>query len=122
VELWLADHYQGNGVEDLASVTWFADRDALLDAVAGGEVDVFSATAAGMKEAEYPVLGTTERLYTMAVVVKAELMSEDFAQAFAGVLGDLQQGKYGVFFGAEPYETAVAEALDAQRRIVFLMG
>lgn len=122
VELWLADNYQGSGLEDLTNVTVYNGWDALLAAAEQGEVDVFPATAERLEGADYAVLGETERLYTAVLAVKEELADPRFAAAMATALDALQQGEFGPLFGSDPYAEVTPEALDPQRRIAVLMG
>lgn len=122
VELWLADHYEGNGLADLSAVTVYGSWDALLDAAGQGQVDVFPATAALLEEGDYPLLGETERLYTMAVAVREELADSRFSTALAWALNTLRRGEYGALFGAEAYAAVPGGALDPQRRMAQLLG
>lgn len=78
VDLWLADHYEGNTTADLSHVTVYDDFDGLYRAAAAGEVDVFprddgswaawSGDAAEFPEGVFP-LGGTERFYDMVLAV-----------------------------------------------------
>lgn len=122
VELWLADHYEGNGTAELTNVTAYDSWDALFDAARQGELDVFPATAALLGEGEHPLLGQTERLYTMAVAVGEELEDSRFSAALAWALNTLRQGEYGALFGAEAYGAVDGGALDPQRRMALLLG
>ena len=122
VELWLADNYGGNGLEDLSGVTAYDDWEELFSAVGRGEVDVFPATADLPGTAEYAVLGETERFYTTVVIVKEELADGRFSAALLSALQELQQGEFASLFGTEPYGGAEEDALMAHRRMAALMG
>lgn len=79
VDLWLADHYEGNTTADLSHVTVYGDFDQLYRAAEDGEVDVFprddSAWAARgggtaeFLEEEVFSLGETEQFYDMVLAV-----------------------------------------------------
>ena len=96
LELWLEDHYEGDGVEDLSDVTVYGGWEELLRAAAEGEIDLLpltpeawetydtawteepTRTAAGglrgfgrpeFMEEEVAVLAETERLYGVAAAV-----------------------------------------------------
>ena len=98
-ELWLEDHYEGNGIGDLSSVTVYGGWEELLRAAAEGEIDLFplepaaaetyagawtvesTQTAAGglrgfgrpaAMEEEVTVLAETERLCSVAAAVTPE--------------------------------------------------
>lgn len=120
VELWLADHYEGNTLSDLSTVTFYDSWDALADAAERGKVDVFPAAADG--GTDRPILGRTERLYDMVVAVSEEAADPRLAAALLTALEELRQGPYGALFGTEPYGLAPPEALMAQRRMAFLTG
>ena len=79
VDLWLADHYEGNTTADLSHVTVYDDFDRLYRAAAAGEVDVFPRddgamaawsgdTAEFLEEKAFP-LSQTERFYDMVLAV-----------------------------------------------------
>ena len=115
VELWLADHYEGNTLSDLSSVTEYADWDALLAAAAAGEIDVFPASQV---QEGCALLGESESLYTTAAVVSRE----DLVPSLPDILAQLQEGKFALLFGEEPYASAPEGALDPQRRLWTMFG
>ena len=115
VELWLADHYEGNTLSDLSSVTEYADWDALLAAAAAGEIDVFPASQV---QEGCALLGESEPLYTTAAVVSRE----DLVPSLPDILAQLQKGKFALLFGEEPYASAPEGALDPQRRLWTMFG
>ena len=110
VKLYLADHYEGNGVEDLSDVTVYDSEEALFAAAAAGEIDVFPAPA---PMEDMALLGTGDALYTVAAVVSDEALSA----AVPGALSRLQQGEFAALFGAEPFAAAEEGALDAHKRL-----
>ena len=124
VELWLADHYEGNGLVDLTHVTIYPSWEDLFQGAENGEIDVLPAMSVHLAEKRgLRVMGVTERLYTMAAVVGGEESLSDprFAQALEEAVKPLQEA-YGVLFGMEPYAAGSGEALDAQRRMAVLTG
>lgn len=72
VDLWLADHYEGNTTANLSNVTVYPDFEALLSAAEAGEVDVFPWDAGpeeGPSQMSSALLGETERFYDMVLAV-----------------------------------------------------
>lgn len=113
VELYLADHYEGNALSDLSSVTEYETWDDLFAAAQAGKIDVFPA-----EQAEgFAILSEGERFYTMAAVVEDETLIPYLAQ----ILARLQEGEFAALFGKEPYVQAQAGALDAQKRLTTLL-
>lgn len=124
VELWLADHYEGNGLADLTSVSVYATWEELFRAAENGEIDVLPAMQAHLEEnTGLHVIGVTERLYTMAAVAgQADgLRDARFAKALAAAVESLQQ-EYSALFGIDPYAAGEGKALDPQRRMAVLLG
>ena len=124
VELWLADHYEGNGLVDLTHVTMYPSWEELFRAAENGEVDVLPAMSVHLREENgLRVIGVTERLYTMAAIAgeKEELSDPRFGKAMEGAVKTLQEA-YGLLFGMESYAVGSGDALDAQRRIAVLTG
>lgn len=113
VELWLADHYEGNTLADLTDVTEYEDWTSLFAAAAAGEIDVFPADG---EQEGYALLGESEALYTTAVAVSRE----GLIPVLPEVLTQLQQGEFAALFGTEPYTAAAEGALDAQKRLATL--
>lgn len=119
VDLWLADHYEGNTLSDLSEVTVFGDETALLKAAAAGEIDLFPMDASlrdrwtnlwtlspdeldrwgdsGLGRTaplweDVSVAGLTERFYDMAAAVQPDngaLADPRFAQALAAAIESL---------------------------------
>ena len=116
VNVWLADHYEGNTLPDLTSVTEYPDREALLSAAEAGEVDLFCAEEA----AGYAVLAELEPFYTCAAVVTEA--DGRLAEALLSALETVQKGDLAPLFGTEPYQAARDEDLDPQRRLASIAG
>lgn len=116
VNVWLADHYEGNTLPDLTSVTEYPDREALLSAAEAGEVDLFCAEEA----AGYAVLAELEPFYTCAAVVTEA--DGRLAEALLSALETVQKGDFAPLFGTEPYQAARDEDLDPQRRLASIAG
>lgn len=114
VELWLADHYEGNTLSDLSGVTEYEDWESLLAAAAAGEIDVYPAE----DPSGAALLGQSEPLYTLAAVAS----EEGIVPVLPDVLESLQNGEFAALFGNEPYIPAPAGALDAQKRLATLLG
>ncbi|MDD3346210.1 PhnD/SsuA/transferrin family substrate-binding protein [Oscillibacter sp.] len=119
VNLYLADHYEGDTLADLPDVTAYADLSSLLGAAANGEIDLLAMDDAGRSDwaeawtlakterdsrgeaglgrsgaiwEELPVLALTERFYSGAAAVRPDsesLASERFAAALAAAVEDL---------------------------------
>ena len=124
VELWLADHYEGNGLVDLTHVTMYPSWEELFRAAEKGEVDVLPAMSAHLREENgLHVIGVTERLYTMAAIAgeKEELSDPRFAQAMEEAVKTLQ-AEYSALLGKEPYAVGNGKSLDPQRRMAVLTG
>lgn len=79
VDLWLADHYEGNTTAGLSRVTVYGDFDQLLQAAENGEIDVFP-VGGGVTEPDteggegapsggFFRLGECERFYDMVLAV-----------------------------------------------------
>ncbi len=79
VNLWLADNYEGNTLTDLSHVAVYEHFDQLLQAAAGGEIDIFPLDA-GLSEQSFEAseplfskaplcLGETARFYDAVVAV-----------------------------------------------------
>lgn len=139
VELYLADHYEGDTTADLAHVAVYESFEALLQAAAQGEIDLLPLTAAERQRAaadweqersaslweEVPVLGVSSRLYTAAAAVsqaEKSLSSASFAKRLCAAVEQLQKTEFGPFFGEHPYALAENAMLDPQRRLVTLYG
>lgn len=117
IELWLADHYEGNGLSDLADVTEYESREALYEAAGAGEIDIFPAA----EELEgFALMAEGEPFYTWAAVVHQE--DGRLTEALLGALEKLQQGEFASLFGTLPYHTGSAEDLDPQRRLATIVG
>jgi len=114
VELWLADHYEGNALADLSDVTEYEDWESLLAAAAAGEIDVYPAE----ESSGAALLGESEPLYAVAAVVSEERI----IPVLPDVLSALQKGEFAALFGSEPYVSAPEGALDAQKRLATLLG
>lgn len=72
VDLWLADHYEGNTTANLSNAAVYADFDELFSAAEEGEIDVFLRDAAsedGAPQLSSVRLGETERFYDMVLAV-----------------------------------------------------
>ena len=124
VELWLTDHYKGNGLVDLTHVTIYPSWEELFRATEKGEVDVLPAMSAHLREENgLHVMGVTERLFTMAAIAgeKEELSDPRFAQAMEEAVKTLQ-AEYSALLGKEPYAVGNGKSLDPQRRIAVLTG
>ena len=124
VELWLADHYEGNGLADLTRVSVYATWEELFRAAEDGEIDVLPAMQAHLEEnTGLHVIGVTERLYTMAAVAgQAEnLQDARFAPALAAAVEALRPD-HSALFGLDPYAAGEGKALDPQRRMAVLLG
>ena len=117
IELWLADHYEGNGLSDLADVTEYESREALYDAAAAGEIDIFPASE---ELEDFTRIAEGEPFYTWAALVHRE--NERLAEALLGAVETLQQGEFAPLFGALPYHAGAAEDLDPQRRLATIIG
>lgn len=120
-DLWLADHYAGNCVEDLSQVTVYESYEALFRAAAAEEIDAFvigedarelvadawalsadRADAGGMRGfdrlksvwEETCVLAETETVYTAiaAVADQAELRDARFSAGLEQMLSRLAEG------------------------------
>jgi hypothetical protein len=113
VELWLADHYEGNTLSDLSSVAEYETWEDLLAAAQEGKIDVFPAE----QVQGFSVLAEGERFYTMAAVVGEKSLIPYLAE----ILGRLQEGEFAALFGEEPYVQAQEGALDAQKRMTTLL-
>lgn len=116
VNVWLADHYEGNTLSDLTAVTEYPDREALLSAAEAGEVDLFC----GEEAAGYAVLAELEPFYTYAAVVTEA--DGRLAEALLSALETVQKGDFAPLFGTEPYQAARDEDLDPQRRLASIAG
>ena len=117
IELWLVDHYEGNGLSDLADVTEYESREALYEAAGAGEIDIFPAA----EELEgFALMAEGEPFYTWAAVVHQE--DGRLTEALLGALEKLQQGEFASLFGTLPYHTGSAEDLDPQRRLATIIG
>ena len=119
VELWLADHYEGNGLGDLADVTEYGSREDLLAAVETGEVDVFSVEE---RREDAALLAETEAFYTWAAVGSGEAADGRLTQALLAALAELQAGEFGALFGPDAYAAGESRQLDPQRRLAVLLG
>lgn len=72
VDLWLADHYEGNTTANLPNAAVYADFDELLLAVEEGAVDVFlwdAVSEDGAPQLSSVQFGETERFYDMVLAV-----------------------------------------------------
>lgn len=72
VDLWLADHYEGNTTADLSHVTVYGGFEELLLAAEEGEIDVFpwdAVSGDGLPPLSSAQLGETERFYDMVLAV-----------------------------------------------------
>lgn len=118
VELWLADHYEGNGWGDLSSVTVYESRETLLDAARAGEVDLLAAEEQG----DFSLLSETEAFYTWAAVGSGEAADGRLTQALLAALAELQAGEFGALFGPDAYAAGESRQLDPQRRLAVLLG
>ena len=118
VELWLADHYEGNGLGDLSSVTVYESRETLLDAARAGEVDLLAAEEQG----DFSLLAETEAFYTWAAVGSGEAADGRLTQALLAALAELQAGEFGALFGPDAYAAGESRQLDPQRRLAVLLG
>lgn len=135
VDLWLADHYEGNRISDLSDVTEYGDFEALLRAAADGEIDLFPMEEdvrvdwaeawtlpssekdqrgemglgrSGSIWEEMPVLGLTDWFYGMAAVVcsdSGELTDARFTAALAEAVNALDSS---ADFGTEIAQLAHA--------------
>lgn len=122
LELWLTDHYEDNGLEDLSSVTVYPGWEELLRAAAEGEIDLlpvlpalrFTYSVAWTLETnrtdesglrgfgrplqlyrEVPVLAATERLQSVVAAVsptEPALQDPRFAEALYQALNELCGG------------------------------
>ncbi len=147
VDLWLSDNY-GKTTAQLERATAYDSYESLLRAAAAGEIDLLplwegprrdwaeawtmdasKTDSRGVRglgrpaalEEELPILGTTERLYTSAAVVRPDaeiLAGEDFAAALAAAVNDF--APENPVFGPYPYAPVEDNALDAQRRLAGL--
>lgn len=113
VDLWLADHYEGNTLSDLSSVAEYETWEDLFAAAQAGQIDVFPAQQAQ----GFAVLAEGERFYTMAAVVGDEALIPALSEILAG----LQEGEFAALFGKDPYVQAPTGALDAQKRLTTLL-
>lgn len=113
VNLWLADHYEGNTLEDLSDVTVYEDFESLLEAASREEIDLFpmlektrlSAEERWMRAAEedglgrpdpiwreVPVVGLGEPFFDRAVAAcpsNVTLADPQVLQAIASAVNDL---------------------------------
>ena len=119
IELWLADHYEGNGLSDLTTVTEYGTWEELQAAAEAGEIDVFPAAE---ELADFTLLSEGEPFYKMAVVVSEEKADGRLTDALLSALEDLQKGEFAALFGPEPYAAGTDEDLDAQRRRASITG
>lgn len=75
VELWLADHYEGNTTADLSHVAVYENFDQLVQAAEAGEIDLLpldentSAAWQGESRQGFYFLGELETFYDMVAVV-----------------------------------------------------
>ena len=135
VDLWLADHYEGDRLSDLPDVTEYGDFEALLRAAANGEIDLFPMEeGVRIDWAEMPVLALTDWFYDMAAVVCPDngvLTDARFAAALAEAVNDLGSSPdFGTetaqlahaVLGRENYAPAPEGALNAIRRLVTIEG
>jgi ABC-type phosphate/phosphonate transport system substrate-binding protein len=138
VNLWLADHYEGNTCADLPRVTVYESEEALLRAAAAGEIDLLALTAGtrqiwaedwesalggtGTLWESLPVLALAGRVYERVAVVRPTEILEDprFGKALAAALTDLQDAGSGAAFGLARYAPVEEDALDPMRRMAVL--
>lgn len=147
VDLWLSDNY-GKTTAQLERAMVYDSYESLLRAAAAEEIDILplwegprrdwaeawtmdasktdSRGVRGLErpaplEEELPVLGTTERFYTSAAIVRPNaeaLEGEDFAAALAAAVNDL--APENPVFGPYAYAPVDGSALDTQRRLANL--
>ena len=117
IELWLADYYEGNGLSDLTDVTEYESREALYDAAAAGEIDIFPASE---ELEDFTRIAEGEPFYAWAALVHRE--NERLTEALPGALETLQKGEFAPLFGTLPYHAGAAEDLDPQRRLATIIG
>lgn len=119
LDLWLADHYEGNTISDLSQVTVYDSFAAILRAAADGSVDLFPMNESQREDwaeawslpqdetdsrgnagfgrpgsiwEEVSVLGLTDWFYDMAAAAapaRSELSDPQFAQALSQAVRDL---------------------------------
>jgi phosphonate transport system substrate-binding protein len=128
-ELWLEDHYEGNGLSDLSSVTTYPSPEALLTAAQKGEIDVFSIGTD--QRTDFPdagifsrtgVLAVTDRLYScVAAAGNTELeKNRDFAPALAAAVRQIcaENGAMTPVFGTDSFTVIRNSDLDGLRRLL----
>lgn len=148
VNLWLADNYEGNTLEDLSDVTVYDSFADLILAASDGEIDLFpmdecereewaerwTAPAEPTKEQKEPGLGhentiwedlpavaLTDWFYEMAAAAAPD--REDLTDSrFTEALVKAVRMPYGDVFGRKSYGVAPEGALDATRRLLTLEG
>lgn len=119
IELWLTDHYEGNGLSDLSAVTEYGTWEDLYAAAEAGEIDLFPAVE---EMTGFTLLSKGEPFYKMAVVVSEEKADGRLTEALLSTLEDLQKGEFTALFGPEPYTAGTDGDLDGQRRLATITG
>lgn len=133
VSVWLADHYEGNTLSDLTSLTCLSVREdggTLLTALAEGTADIAAVPA---QEAEAAlaggaaVLGETEPYYAVLLAAGAEdetLREERFVTALADALESVctQDAALCGALGGALTAPVNDEALNGMRRLATLGG
>lgn len=146
-DLWLADHYGGNRLEDLSDVTVYDSYEALFRAAAAGEIDALAirddartevaevwtlnadkTARGGMRGfergegiwVEVPVLDVTDFLYSTVAAVSPELAEGAFSAALEKVLLDMSEDapEEMLVLGAARFAPVEEEQLNPQRRLL----